>query len=153
MEFGIAAGVIQVAGTGFQLVEALKDFANSFRHAKEHMEALAAEVALVSNALERLCSELDKSESDDKVYSPQFREDLRKAVSRCDILFKAISKMITAPANNASTASRSRSLPDRVGWVRNRKEVDGLRSDLGVQKNSITLMLEIAAFTARRTSS
>lgn len=144
MEFGIAAGVLQVAGAGLQLAKTLNACATSFRDAKKDITAVAAEVALTASALQNLGHELEK---DQAFYSDKLVQDVRAAMSSCEDCFKeleALVKGLVIPSP-ISVAVRAR-------WVLSKGKIKSLKGDLSQHKITLTLMLEILGCAARQAS-
>ncbi len=150
MEFGVAAGVLQVAGAGVQLAKTLHSCATNMRDAKKDITAIATEVQLTSSALENLGIVLDK---DRDICSAKLQEDVRAAMKGCENCFNELNTIVKAVKRSTKPNAMgfaTVSLSSRTKWMLDKNKVKALKIELGQQKITLTLMLEILACASRR---
>lgn len=91
--FGLAAGVLQVAGFGAEVGSALFKCAKKLHNASKELEAIAAQVEITALSLKRV-DELLKDPASKALHTKRLFEDTNTVSNGCDEVFRELDKSV-----------------------------------------------------------
>lgn len=93
--FGLAAGVLQVAGFGAEVGGALFKCAKKLHNASKELEAIAGQVEITSLSLRRV-DELLRDPATEALHTPKLYEDTNTVSDGCHEVFRELDKSVKA---------------------------------------------------------
>ncbi|KAK5123889.1 hypothetical protein LTR85_002085 [Meristemomyces frigidus] len=156
-EFAIATGVLQVAGTGAQLGQALWKLGSDIKRANQDIGDIATEVKHISSILDNLRKLLpdDGEEIDSKAtFTEEARTSLKDCLDDCESAFGELDKALRSARKTIKCGKLS--LSGKWRWPLNKSSTQALQSRLRGLTSMLSLMfqvLHLARKTAENTAS
>ena len=141
-EFGIAAGILQVAGAGVALSKKLYEFGTTAAAASDQTAFIAKNVGLFSRVLKHLSQEFRK-------VKPEFTEEaLKLAWELHDQSFQIFDRIDALLPKSNDRAGLSGFL-EKLLWNFRKPRVDYLVAQLEYLKSTTSLLLQILSSTPK----
>lgn len=145
--FGIAAGVLQVAGFGAELGGALWRCARTYRNADKQLEAIAKQVETTALSLRKV-DDLMKEPATQALHTPKLFEDTKTVSKNCLDVFQELDNAVKAYELN-STSRKSRIFP-RAKWIFNSDRIVELGTLLQHYQAVLHLMVSVMTIVETR---
>ncbi|OAL51615.1 hypothetical protein IQ07DRAFT_678787 [Pyrenochaeta sp. DS3sAY3a] len=140
--FGVAAGIIQIAGAGAKLSTALYNFTSSAVRADQEIRDIAGDVELTSNALSSV-GEVFKTEDARSIVSKKAIQDANAIIKRCEEVFGEITEMVDKRRKVGEDGKKKVNFVGKIMWPMKEQRVELNRRRLESLKNSLVLFLHV----------
>ena len=146
-ELGIAASILQIAGTGVRLSLKLYTFGEVVSTADKSVISISKDVSLTSSVLEELGQMLDKDRHM-RVCSQTALETADGIVKECLEVFEGMDKMLVKKLphlgpGNGEKAKRAMVLLEKLKWPYLQPKMELMRTNLERLKSTLNLMLNV----------
>lgn len=151
-EFGIAAGVLQVAGFGAALGSALWTYVKDVRNANKDLESLAGQVAATATCLDSVGSLLQDPQTK-ALPTAKLYEDTRAVSEGCREVFQELETAVqSAKAGSRSKGSGKMQMPwgKRVQWPLNSSRPKEIQQVLQHYNSVLHFMLSVLQIAESR---
>jgi hypothetical protein len=139
---GVAASIIQIAGTGAKLSIALYDFIGSAARADQEITDIAGDVELTSNVLDSV-GRVFETEDAQSIVSKKAIQDANSLIRRCGAVFNDISEVVEKRRRVSKDGKRSLSMMGKLAWPLKEQRIELLRRRMESLKNSLMLLLHV----------
>ena len=175
---GAAASIAGIASLGLQLAQLLQKQVGEVVDAEERVNDLVSEVQATSNNFDKIKFLLysdDRSRSDEQIVNEHFRSDLDFLISRCEVIFRNVVRLL-AKAGTLALSSVDKflrpfkkkesyepnikvqldiefvwlSASDKVLWSFRRPKIEQYIADLGRLKSELMLLLLVLSLAQTR---
>lgn len=143
--FGIAAGVLQVAGFGAEVGSALWKCVEKIRHANKELAAMAGQVEATSKSLDAVGYLLDspKTKALHSGDTAQLYQDSRKVSEGCEKVFNELRDEVQRFQDKAGKAKTRLPFPSRVQWAMSSSKLVELQKVLMHYRDVLHLMVSV----------
>ena len=132
--FAVAASVLHIADLGSRVSVKLFGFARKVSGAAEEIDLISKEIAAAGALLQQLGQQLDK-DGQEQLLRPELVESAHELIRECNKIFQNIDKAIDGSSGNKVILS----LKQKIQYTFLESEIDALRANLEILKNSIGL--------------
>jgi hypothetical protein len=139
---GLAASIIQIAGTGAKLSVALYNFTTSAARADQDIKDIADDVELTSNALESV-GKVFEAEDAKSLISKKAISDANNIIKKCESVFNEVSEMVEKRRRVGKDGKKSLSVMGKLSWPLKEQRIELYRRRLESLKNSLVLLLHV----------
>lgn len=136
-EFGIAAGVLQVASFGAEVGSTLWRIARDIRSAVRDIDTLAREVQSTSTVLRNVGTMLNQPGTK-ALHTPEMHSDTRNVLTGCQSVFNELDA-----AANAVSGKSTPGIMIRLKWPLGKGRIVELRTVLERYRDVLHLMLTV----------
>jgi len=139
---GLAASIIQIAGTGAKLSVALYNYTKSAANADPQIRDVADDIELTSNVLENV-GKLFETEDVKSIVSKKAIQDANNIIKKCEDVFEEISRIIDKRRKSGKDGNKKSSIVGKLTWPMKEPRVELHRKRLESLKNSLALLLGV----------
>lgn len=140
--FGIAAGVLQVAGFGAEVSSTLWRCAKKIRSANKDLEVIVGLVGATANCLDGV-GQLLKDPETKAVHTPKLYEDTHAVSSGCHDIFHEIQDAVKVYEGKVEGGKYRLPVLARVRWPLDSRRLEELQRILKHYKGVLLLMLSV----------
>lgn len=140
--FGIAAGVLQVAGFGAEVSRTLWQCAKKIRNAEKDLEVIVGLVSATANCLDGV-GQLLKDPETKAQHTSKLYEDTRAVSSGCQDIFNEIQDAVKTYERKVEGGKNRLPMLARVRWPLDSRRLEELQRVLKHYKDVLLLMLSV----------
>jgi hypothetical protein len=146
-EFGLAAGVLQVAGFGAEVGSTLWKCAKKFHNASKELEELAGQVETIALFLQRVVTLLEDPATK-ALHTPKLYEDTKKVSNGCAEVFRELDNYVKKFESMSSFGKLT--VRSKARWLFDGGKLQGLGNVLRRYSSVLHLMISVMAIVEGR---
>ncbi|KAJ4290275.1 hypothetical protein N0V90_010490 [Kalmusia sp. IMI 367209] len=139
---GLAASIVQIAGTGIRLSTTLYNFAGGVSRAEQDIADIADDVKLTANALDNVGKVFERDDGS-CVISKKAISDAGGLIKRCETVFGEVQDLVEKRSKMGKDGKKTLSAIGRLSWPLKEQRVELLRRRLESLKNSLMLLMHV----------
>lgn len=150
-EFGLAAGVLQVADFGASLGSVIWKCAKDIRDARKDIESVATEVEATSSILRQVGSLLNHPDTR-AIHTDELLDDTRKVLDQCKAVFTELEGPVQALQKKLAGGHAGKRASVKVQWPMDKARLTALREILERHRTGLHLLLTALQIVENRQS-